>query len=242
MLVFSDQKAGRHWRESRSCKEEAATGRPNLTYLAGLFSQLRQPLHVSALTWSYGQALPECSSLGNSPFHGKNTCRKQTSARKPSTYPWWPSARGSSGRYTVCHLKLAVAALREFLSWRSSTSLASPTVSASLYARLHQMLRWEPQHGSGPKHRNGPSWCHRHQSGVVLGLAPWSTGPPSRCGTEFRTETTSDGRHSADDLTGVHRTLGVSSSVYLYIAWRPRTIVWCKRTCLSHGGCRQWYF
>ena len=92
------------------------------------------------------------------------------------------------------------------------------------------------------KHRNGPSWCHRHQSGVVLGLAPWSTGPPSRCGTEFRAETTSDGRHSADDLTGVHRTLGVSSSVYLYIAWRPRTIVWCKRTCLSHGGCRQWYF
>ena len=58
------------------------------------------------------------------------------------------------------------------MTFLHSTSLASPTESASLYARLHQMLRWEPQHGSGPSTEMVPDDVIRHQSGVVLGLAP----------------------------------------------------------------------
>ena len=46
------------------------------------------------------------------------------------------------------------------------------TLYIYIYAWLHQMLRWEPQHGSGPSTEMVPVDVIRHQSGVALGLAP----------------------------------------------------------------------
>ena len=149
-----------------------------------LFGRLVFPVAAAItrlrLTWSYGQTLPESSSLGNSLFHGKNTCRKQTSARKPSTPPLMSKCAQKQWQvhclpFEVGCRGFAGTSLMTFLHKLGITHQERKFVCKSASNAALRASTW-----IWAKHRNGPSWCHQApvRSGTgVSALVHWPTSP-----------------------------------------------------------------